>query len=415
MWLLHSTTYEIHEHFEHAIPRYAVLSHMWGGNEVPFMECQALSPEERGRIEKIRRCCLQAVKDGIQWVWIDTCCIVRSHSGVYEDKKNNVELSEIINSIYAWLENSEVCYAYLDDVSNFASETRRTLRTCKWFTRKWTLQELVAPTSVRFYAKNWVEIGTRSSLHDIIAEITGIPSSVLKGEKTAKQCHVSERIAWAANREATEVEDKAYSLLGLLDIKLPIKYGEGSRAFRRLQDKVRETHYPSILDAPSTGMRLLVTNSATLEIKKFTANDTPEYAILSHTWGHPDDEVSFWDVCNGEAEKKKLGFQKIKKCCQLAAEHGFEYLWVDTCCIDKDSSAELQEAICSMYRWYKLAQICYVYLKDYNTLSEDSSFWRCAWFTRGWTLRESVLKLNKAIVTDILIRRAHRAYLRGVL
>jgi hypothetical protein len=288
--------------------------------------------------DKIKHGCDQAAYNRIQWVWIDTCCI---------NKLNSAELSETINSMYGWFEDAVVCFAHLSDVPSIGDDNHPSLRSCKWFTRKWTLQELVALPAVEFYDKDWVLIGTRTDLHPLISEITGIPSAVLTSDKKPKECHVSERMNWASNRTATSVEDEAYSIMGLFDMKQPILYGEGSRASRRLEDGIRNIYYTATI-----GMRLLVTNSRSLKFKNFAATDSPAYAILSHTWGKPEDELTMLDVRHGR-RKRKIGYQKVKKCCELAAEHGFEYLWVDTCCIDKTSSAELQEAICSMYRWYK--------------------------------------------------------------
>src|SRR5580693_6861571 len=106
-------------------------------------------------------------------------------------------------------------------------------------------------------------------------------------------------------------------------------------------------------------MRLL--NSKTLELEEFPENEIPKYAILSHTWGK--DEISFQDIQRGSADKK-AGYAKIKFSRTQALDDGLDYFWVDTCCIDKSSSAELSEAINSMYRWYQNAQICYAYLAD---------------------------------------------------
>lgn len=385
--LLNSKTYQVNEFNESDVPVYAVLSHTYVGKDGDNELCtRHLGPVDnsdqivlaRKESTKIKNFCRLAQLDGIQWLWIDICCL---------DRSNSAELSEALNSQYKWIENAAVCYVYLSDVSNSVDHVQRTLRDCRWFTRKWTLQELVAPASVKFFAANWTLIGTRSGLHSIISEITGIQSAVLKGEKKPKQCHVSERMGWTSNRTTLVVEDEAYSMLGLFDIQMPILYGEGSRAFRRLQDEIRRTHYSSVLDTARAGMRLLLTNSDPLEIKSFAASDSPEYAILSHTWGSSDDEVSFLDVSQGIAKSKRL-YGKIKSSCDLAASHGFEYLWVDTCCIDKTSSAELQEAICSMYRWYKCAQICYVYLEDCLVSPGSPSLWHSRWFTRGWTLRK---------------------------
>ncbi|KAK4623619.1 hypothetical protein CLAFUW4_06364 [Fulvia fulva] len=122
----------------------------------------------------------------------------------------------------------------------------------------------------------------------------------------------------------------------------------------------------------------------------------PEYAILPHTWGA--DEVLFEDIEKGTARQRK-GFRKLLYTARQAKEHDIKYIWVDTCCIDKPSSAELQEAINSMYAWYKVASICYAFLEDVasksldtfgklddaNTLAVLSG---ARWFTRGWTLQE---------------------------
>lgn len=109
-------------------------------------------------------------------------------------------------------------------------------------------------------------------------------------------------------------------------------------------------------------MRLL--NSKTLELVEFMENEVPPYAILSHTW--EKGEVSFQDMHGGAAKARK-GYEKLQRCCQIATSSGFEYAWVDTCCIDKSSSSELSEAINSMYSWYQKAEVCYVYLSDYHS------------------------------------------------
>jgi hypothetical protein len=118
-------------------------------------------------------------------------------------------------------------------------------------------------------------------------------------------------------------------------------------------------------------MRLL--NTSSLELEEFWDNDIPLYAILSHTW--EKDEVSFQDIQGGTA-KNKAGYAKILASCNQATRSRLEYIWIDTCCIDKSSSAELTEAINSMYRWYKNAYVCGEYLSDVSVLQDgkvDSS------------------------------------------
>src|SRR5438045_93423 len=135
-------------------------------------------------------------------------------------------------------------------------------------------------------------------------------------------------------------------------------------------------------------MRLI--NSTTHELEEFSG-DIPEYAILSHTWEKK--ELSFQDI-QGRNAKQMVEFAKVEACCSLAKLDGFDYVWIDTCCIDKTSSSELSEAINSMYQWYKGAQVCYAYLADVpsgeDLHSTDSSFAKSRWFTRGWTLQELI-------------------------
>ena len=116
----------------------------------------------------------------------------------------------------------------------------RTFENSRWFTRGWTLQELIAPPVVEFYAHDWSEIGTKFSLRRAISKITGIDIRVLEGADPST-CHVAERMSWAANRETTRVEDAAYCLLGIFKVHMPLIYGEGQRAFYRLQKEIMKT------------------------------------------------------------------------------------------------------------------------------------------------------------------------------
>src|SRR4051794_31465518 len=98
-------------------------------------------------------------------------------------------------------------------------------------------------------------------------------------------------------------------------------------------------------------------------LTKDLINNIPAYAILSHTWGGDDQEVTFKDVTNGTGQSK-AGYQKIRFCGEQAARDGLRYFWIDTCCIDKSNHSELTEAINSMFRWYRESARCYVYLSD---------------------------------------------------
>lgn len=223
MRLLNTTTYALEEFPRLASP-YATLSHTWSSEEVTFQHMRdglAVACKLKG-FAKIEGCCQQANLAGYDWVWIDTCCI---------DQSSTAEISEAINSMYGWYQRSAVCFVYLADVPRFRFTDSR------WFERGWTLQELIAPKYVEFYTSDWVEIGTKLSLEDIISSATGISVEVLRGD-SPRNCTAAERMRWAAGRRTTKPEDEAYCLLGLFDINMPVLYGEGPRSFERLQQEI---------------------------------------------------------------------------------------------------------------------------------------------------------------------------------
>jgi hypothetical protein len=222
------------------VPRYAILSHTWGADteEVTFKDLMDGTGEGKPGYEKIRFCGEQAKRDGLQYVWVDTCCI---------DKSNNNELSEAINSMFRWYRDATKCYVYLSDVSRPALDithefNQRTWESdfwkSRWFTRGWTLQELLAPTSVEFFSKEGEKIGDKKSLERHIGEVTGIPAKALRGNPLSGFA-IAERISWQDSRETTRKEDKAYSLLGICDVHMPLIYGEGrDSAFKRLREEI---------------------------------------------------------------------------------------------------------------------------------------------------------------------------------
>jgi hypothetical protein len=226
--------------FFNNIPEYAILSHTWGADteEVTYRDLIDGTGKNKVGYEKIRFCGEQARRDGLQYFWVDTCCI---------DKSNAVELAESINSMFRWYRNAAKCYVYLPDISsagiNIGDKSNQLLweiafRTSRWFTRGWTLQELIAPTSVEFFSKNWELLGDRKSLERHICEITRIPSKALRGSPLAG-FSATERMSWAETRQTTREEDMAYSLLGMFDVYMPLIYGEGrANAVGRLQEAI---------------------------------------------------------------------------------------------------------------------------------------------------------------------------------
>jgi hypothetical protein len=227
MRLLSTSTFKLHE-FQSAIPPYAILSHTWGDGEVTFDEIRLPEAEKKAGFWKIKQCCAQAKSNRLEFAWVDTCCI---------NKASSAELSEAINSMFRWYQEAHVCYAYLADVENNGAdgEPSSTFGSSRWFKRGWTLQELIAPMDVIFYARDWSEIGTKASLLTSISTITKIGQDVLIESSIMFKASIAQRMSWASERETTRVEDIAYSLMGLFEINMPLLYGEGKKAFHRLQ------------------------------------------------------------------------------------------------------------------------------------------------------------------------------------
>lgn len=232
MRLLHSKTYELHEFIGKEVKEYAILSHTWGSDEVLFEDLKSTGYAQRSSWKKIEYCCRQAMEDKIEWVWVDTICI---------DKSSSAELSEAINSMFSWYRDAKVCYAYLADIPGDPNRLERdTWLNSRWFSRGWTLQELLAPQKMIFYGELWDRLGTRIELSNIISEISGIQTSALGGsQKDIAKYSIAKRMCWASRRRTTRPEDIAYCLLGIFGVNMPLLYGEGrERAFLRLQEEI---------------------------------------------------------------------------------------------------------------------------------------------------------------------------------
>lgn len=219
------------------IPPYAILSHTWGADhdEVTFRDLAKGTAKKKSGYRKLTFCSQQAANDGLEYFWVDTCCI---------DKASSAELSEAINSMFRWYHRADKCYVYLSDVSfsesagNMASSVRKS----RWFTRGWTLQELVAPAFVEFFSVEGQRIGGKSSMVDELHSITGIPTQALQGTNPLSHFSVQERMSWLEKRQTKREEDLAYCLLGVFNVTMPLIYGEGrERAFRRLQKEIQDS------------------------------------------------------------------------------------------------------------------------------------------------------------------------------
>ncbi|KAK5045647.1 hypothetical protein LTR84_009016 [Exophiala bonariae] len=237
MRLLNIQSLKLEEFFEPDVPAYAILSHRWGEGEITLSDMETRTYKSKKAYFKLEFARKQAEDDCLQYIWIDTCCI---------DKSSSSELSEAINSMFRWFQEAEVCYAFMSDVliePQDEDDIFKSFAESAWFTRGWTLQELIAPEKVHFYNASWSYIGSRYSLCSEITRITKINTKVLRArqkplEQLLSACTVAQRMSWAAHRKTTRIEDRAYSLMGIFAVNMPLLYGEGKRAFTRLQEEI---------------------------------------------------------------------------------------------------------------------------------------------------------------------------------
>ena len=246
MWLLSTDRAELHffSSPEQVKDGYATLSHVWDGEEQSFQDLRRIQKKcarnftKKRRnprnfvCEKIRKCCELAESHGYKWVWIDTCCI---------DKTSSAELSEAINCMFRYYSLARICYGYLRDVpslSGLPGADARALLRSNWFGRGWTLQELIAPRFFLFLSQSWEVLGTKSDFAHLLEYEFGIPATVLRFQASYTEFSIAQRMSWFGERKTTRLEDEAYCLLGLFDIRMPPLYGEGSNAFQRLQEEI---------------------------------------------------------------------------------------------------------------------------------------------------------------------------------
>lgn len=253
MRLLNTSSLKLHEYNRHDVPDYAILSHVWAHKEVLFDEMASIETlDDSYGLRKLKDSCMIARELGHEYVWVDTACI---------DKRSSAELTEAINSMYSWYREAETCIVFLSDVNRRDPIYRTTpealaeqFRNSRWFTRGWTLQELIACKRRRFFDCRWEEIvdgDLTMPLLQLCSQVTGIHEDVLKDPIIhIRNTCIATRMSWAANRETTRPEDRAYSLMGIFDVNMPILYGEGdTKAFYRLQNEIMKTSYDQTLFA----------------------------------------------------------------------------------------------------------------------------------------------------------------------
>ena len=237
MRLINVETTELEEFLDSGLPRYAILSHTWGEDEVTLQDMQSVSLLRLGRAKrghaKIRSAVQQARKDKVSHIWVDTCCI---------DKRSSAELQEAINSMFRYYEQAHVCYVYMSDISGNCpplssrysnldesfdhyerhDSLRQGFLDSRWFTRGWTLQELIAPRNVVFFGSKWNRLGTKEELLDLIHDATQIDTTILTHNAKLSSISIAQRMSWAAHRQTSRLEDQAYCLLGIFSVNMPM-------------------------------------------------------------------------------------------------------------------------------------------------------------------------------------------------
>ncbi|KAF2736761.1 hypothetical protein EJ04DRAFT_462522, partial [Polyplosphaeria fusca] len=207
---------------------YAVLSHTWGTQEVSYddmLNGQFMFKDGFKKVENFQACARDL---GYDWCWMDTCCINRSRS--------TSEQNEAVMSMYTWFRHAGLCVVYLTDV-----ERREDFTKARWFTRAWTLIELLAPENMAFYTRDWQCIGSKKELAAEITAHTNIAFDVLTYARNPRDATIGEKLSWASERHATNPEEEIYILISLLGVRMIRSPGEGrAMATVRMQAQILE-------------------------------------------------------------------------------------------------------------------------------------------------------------------------------
>ncbi|KAK4226562.1 heterokaryon incompatibility protein-domain-containing protein [Podospora fimiseda] len=291
MWLLDTKTLKLCPVSDPEKEKYAILSHTWDDTgEVTFQDMLNIeAASARPGFRKVKTTCNIAKSRGLKYAWIDTCCI---------DKTSSAELSEAINSMFRWYKHSQVCWVYLSDFEPVPDKLRardrkrvvaERLRKCRWFTRGWTLQELIAPIKIEFFDLEWRFVGARDDLEGVLSSITNIDESILRDSSGLNLIPAGRKMAWAAGRQTTRQEDRAYSLLGIFGIEMPLLYGEGPKAFYRLQKQIAsENNDLSLFAWQRKSVKGTENSAARDELSGIFANSPDDFRLCSTLKKHVD-------------------------------------------------------------------------------------------------------------------------------
>lgn len=411
------------------IPPYAILSHTWGSDEVTYQDLKNGVGEDKTGYNKIRFCEKEASRHGLQYFWVDTCCI---------DQTNSVEHAEAIVSMYRWYQKATVCFAYLTDVASKDNSDpagwHEAFCKSRWFTRGWTLPELLAPAAVEFFDKDGTLLGDKSSLENYICDSANIPVKALHTSNLSK-FGISERLRWMENRTTTVAEDKVYAMFGLFDIYLLPAYGEGEEtAMLRLKEEIENTVAPYSLEPfqdyiplKDSSFRLLLLHPESdgfevkADIKEFSFLHYPNYNALSYVWG---DEPTIYQIRLNwkRAMIRPNLFHALQR---MRDPVSVTYLWVDSLCIDQSNMSERAIQVSRMADIYRQAENVWIWLGEADSTSQmamecipqvaspdfewKDSWWsepgflsfdhllERPWFRRRWVVQEAALAANSVV------------------
>jgi hypothetical protein len=438
------------EYDESKLPQYATLSHTWEEDEITFEDMALERGRDKAGYHKLVRCGKQAADDGLGFFWADTCCV---------DRSSSAQLSEATNKTFQWFRNATRCYVFLADVScptgsdASSQQVLSAFRSSRWFTRSWTLQELLAPRVLDFFSAEGNRIGDRKSLIHEISNITGIPVRALDGDSLS-EFSVEERRGWAAKRQATREEDRVYALLGICKAHMPLLYGEGlDRAELRLKNELDQGRHQisALFDSSHKAdlygnrlkgnqFRVLILHPGkqgspiTGYLQAVNLSDPPSYSALSYVWGeepklHP---ITINNQVTGIQPNLFNALQRIR---DLQTRQFC--IWVDSLCINQSDDIEKNEQIGRMSQIYFKADAVFVWLGEEDATSKiaiefsldvyqhsskawvepgrlpsvtwSDTWWRDysftalslllerPWFRRGWVLQEAAFSTNSMI------------------
>jgi hypothetical protein len=424
----------LRSYFHAEVPRYAILSHTWGDDEVLYQDFVGNTAKGRAGFSKLMFCAEQARRNALDYFWVDTCCI---------DKSSSAELQEAINSMFQWYGNAARCFVYLSDVqaSVRQGDISRAFRASRWFTRGWTLQELLAPAAVEFFTSDGIRIGGKMGLTQEIHEITGISVSALQGRHLS-EFSVEERFKWAQTRVTTRGEDSAYCLLGIFNIHMPLIYGEGaSSAMKRLREEIIRSGRVegALLDSSTSGeysyleplvdseFRLLQLEAGdwedeiSISIKKCSLKHPLPYYALSYEWGQQPLllPIKLHGLTTSVRPNLYYALRRIRRRTRQLS------VWVDSLCIDQVNIAERNAQIRKMAEIYHGARSVFIWLGEEDSTSKstidhvheilggnynwNSSWWEHyqiagfakiterSWFRRGWVIQEAAFAKHATI------------------